>query len=615
MPGLTISHANAASPTASSAPCSLRPPAWLLLLLLLLPLLALAQDEGLERADALLGPAPHEALEIAREVREDAAAGGDEARVAQARIRAARALSALNAGDEAVAEIGLALDWLERNGSDGVVAQALKTAGDLHLAANDHEAALGAYQSAQTRFERAGDARGVAEVLSATGTLFFYQERHDDAHAYYSQAKAAFERAGDLDGAGRQLANLGIIHTTRGDFDQALAAYRESLALMERLGKRRSVARILNNIGATYERKGEPDNVVHWYERALAEYEAINDRQGIAETLSNLGLIAATLDRPEEARRHLERARGLASDIGNLRALESASLELAALEEAQGRPAEALALLRGASEARDQRISQERAEQIERMRARFDNARKERELATLQEQRRTQRMVTGFGAVLVLALLGILAMVVHRYRANQRVARIMQQKNAALEQLQQELKEAAATDYLTGVLNRRAFLPILEHELARLVRNTESFSLLMLDIDHFKKINDTYGHEAGDAVIRGVVDRVCSALRGQDVVCRWGGEEFVVVLPATGAAGARVVAEKLRSAIAANPVEVDGQRIEITMTIGGMVDPHAGDAVHDVVDRADAALYRGKREGRNRVRLDDEEGDGNATVQ
>lgn len=473
--------------------------------------------------------------------------------------------------------------------------------GDIQLANNDYEAALTAYQAAHAGFEAAGDRRGVAEVLGAIGTLFFYQERHDDTYGYYTQAKAAFEQIGDLEGAGRQLANQGIIHTVRQDFGKALAAYGESLALMEKLGKRQSVARLLNNIGATYERKGDDANVEPWYRKALAQYEAINDRQGMAETLANLGLVLVKLKRPDEARKQFARSRAIASEIGDLRVLESVGQEQAALEEAQGRPALALSLLREAWSARDKRISQERAEQIERMRARFDNARTERELALLQEQRRGQRMVMGFGAVLLLMLLGILALLVHRYRANQRVNTVMQQKNAELEQLQVELKDAAATDYLTGARNRRAFLPILEHELARLARDVKKFSLLVIDIDHFKQINDTYGHEAGDAVIRGMVDRVRATLRGQDVLCRWGGEEFIVLLPATDAAGARVAAEKVRRAVAAAPIDADGQDIGVTITIGGAVDPSAGDAVHDVIDRAHKALYKGKRDGRNRV--------------
>lgn len=93
-------------------------------------------------------------------------------------------------------------------------------------------------------------------------------------------------------------------------------------------------------------------------------------------------------------------------------------------------------------------------------------------------------------------------------------------------------------------------------------------------------------------------------LRAQDVICRWGGEEFIVLLPSTHPEGARVAAEKLRMAVASTPIKADDKPIDVTITIGGGVDPHAGDAVHDVIERADQALYIGKRDGRSRVVFD-----------
>lgn len=263
----------------------------------------------------------------------------------------------------------------------------------------------------------------------------------------------------------------------------------------------------------------------------------------------------------------------------------------------------ALKLYREAWDVRDRRLSQERSQQIERLRARFDSGRKERELARLQEQRKNQRILTGYGALLVLALIGVLSLLVYRYRAKQRSSEIIARKNHELEQLQVELKSAAATDPLTGINNRRAFLPLLEHQLARLSRGAETFSLLILDIDYFKRINDAHGHEAGDAVICGVVDRLKGALRGPDVMCRWGGEEFVVLLPSTSAEGAHVVAEKLRRIVEAEPFSFADHTISTTVTIGGAVSPQPGEEVHDVIDRADSALYQGKRDGRNRVVL------------
>jgi len=161
-------------------------------------------------------------------------------------------------------------------------------------------------------------------------------------------------------------------------------------------------------------------------------------------------------------------------------------------------------------------------------------------------------------------------------------------------------EELARVDFLTNLANRRAFYEEGERELQSLQGSNRPAAVVMLDIDHFKSVNDRYGHAAGDSVIRAVAELIRANLRASDIAGRLGGEEFALLLPDTAAATVLVAAERLRAATEALLVEQDGVRINFTLSIGVAV--LADDATLDQwVARADAALYRAKQAGRNRV--------------
>jgi two-component system cell cycle response regulator len=169
--------------------------------------------------------------------------------------------------------------------------------------------------------------------------------------------------------------------------------------------------------------------------------------------------------------------------------------------------------------------------------------------------------------------------------------------------LYEDARRMATTDGLTGLLNRRAFIEAVDRERARSDRHVFPMSLLLLDVDHFKRINDAHGHAAGDAVLQGVARVLESVARRSDFVGRWGGEEFVVALPQTGEAGARVAAERLRRALAgaihSGPAP-EYQPLQVTGSIG-IASSEAPWSIDALVGAADEAMYAAKSRGRNRV--------------
>ncbi|UXU89543.1 GGDEF domain-containing protein [Burkholderia sp. S-53] len=186
-----------------------------------------------------------------------------------------------------------------------------------------------------------------------------------------------------------------------------------------------------------------------------------------------------------------------------------------------------------------------------------------------------------------------------------RLREAMARTERALQELQrtnEKLEYMAATDPLTGAANRRRFIERVEAEIARARRNGAPFSLLSLDLDHFKAINDSYGHQTGDQVLQRFVKKCLDAIRPYDGVARVGGEEFMVLLPQAALDTARTVGERIRAAIAGAPFENgDGKPIEVTVSVGISEFGRDGETIDAILRKADERLYQAKHQGRNRV--------------
>jgi len=171
--------------------------------------------------------------------------------------------------------------------------------------------------------------------------------------------------------------------------------------------------------------------------------------------------------------------------------------------------------------------------------------------------------------------------------------------------LVEETRRLASTDPLTGLLNRRAFAQWMTQEGPRAARYGHDLSVALLDVDHFKQVNDKYGHDAGDAVLIQVARAVRDVLRDADIVARWGGEEILMALPHTDRVGAQIACDRVRAAIEAlEVVTTEGLSLSVTASLG-VATLARGEAIEALITRADGAMYRAKRGGRNRVVADE----------
>jgi diguanylate cyclase (GGDEF)-like protein len=195
---------------------------------------------------------------------------------------------------------------------------------------------------------------------------------------------------------------------------------------------------------------------------------------------------------------------------------------------------------------------------------------------------------------------GLAARFEKQLRQLQKVARISDRYQKMMVELNLALKEASTHDPLTGLPNRRLLMERLKGEVERASRHRESFVLAIVDVDHFKQVNDTYGHEAGDAVLQEVAHFMKSQMREYDVCGRWGGEEFLALLPKSTLDSALSVIGRICQGIPDHSMDVGGRAVSITVSVG-VAEHRAGEEWEDTLQRADALLLKAKREGRNRA--------------
>jgi diguanylate cyclase (GGDEF)-like protein len=415
-----------------------------------------------------------------------------------------------------------------------------------------------------------------------------------------------------------------------GEFDLALRYYRELLADARSRGARHDEGIILYNIARLYLRRNDPAVAIDWFRQARAIERAKKDPLGIAYSDAGIGTALLSLGRPAAALPYLRRAEPVFTRLGDSQAQETRVSIAAALADT-GHAAEALTLLnrtepdvrtrgdemllaqllgaRAAAQGgmgqwqnayqslRAQRIVIDRvnerrqSEQAARLRLQFNSEKDAAQLQALEQLNARERALQHTQeTALALALALLCATGLYAWQKWK---------------LARHLRALAMVDDLTRIANRRAILALGEDLLRQARLSGSELSVLVIDIDHFKDINDQLGHAVGDRVLRHVALLIGNALRPRDGLGRLGGEEFLALLPATGAEAAVVLAERVRTIVAAATVAAHAQPVRLTISVG-IATARRGEPFARLLDRADRALYRAKSDGRNRVCVADD---------
>lgn len=448
--------------------------------------------------------------------------------------------------------------------------------------------------------------RGQDELLESCELLKTNGFSHDQ-ELCRSHLANHYKRVGDLDEALRLLSELranarargavwddGIyalgvaqIHHSRGSWPEALVAFQDAASIYRKTADKAGEAYAEHGLAATLVRLDRPVAGLRHIDRALEILATMDDpMQVVRSTLLRARLLAA-VGRAAEAAAALQGTEAKVFSL-NEDLLSSDWLQANALaQRGLGHWREAYESLAKWKEV-DARVQEQRkSEQAARLRAQFNRAQDIEALESMkklnaqdQQLRRTQ------AAAIALFVLLLLVAVVYAVK-KVREARL--------------LRTLASTDELTGLPNRRAVIAYAENAMRLIGLRGGRLSLLMIDVDRFKRVNDTHGHGVGDEVLRHIAHMLPTGLRSRDRPGRLGGEEFVVVLPDASVEQAEQIAERMREAIEFTPASTSAGELRLTVSIGVSEAMDSSDSVTALLDRADAALYRAKASGRNAV--------------
>ncbi len=500
--------------------------------------------------------------------------------------------------DDAGKDYELGVQEGERIGDQETLAKALAQRGELRYYRGDFGDALVDLQKAYELNVALKSESSQRYVLNAIANLYADSRvgQYDRALEYYRQLLAANEAAGLSRGIATAHYNIGSTLERKGDLKGALEHYMQSLEIERQRQDPGEVAYGQRSIGIVLTKQDRPREALPWLNESVAYFERTGEAERLAQARLSRAVALRKLGRLPDALSDLEAARLRFEATGSERFLEKLHDERGLVFAALGNWKEAFAA-RTAQIGLQQKLSEQlREEHTSRLRVQFDTEKKEQEnrallrenalrgqaLEAAQRIRSLQRMVILLGAGLI-AILGYLAA---RHIANARRFRGM-----------------ALTDELTRLPNRRHILTVADEQIRAARQGAAPFSLIMLDIDHFKRINDTHGHDVGDVVLQRVAHTCRAALRRDDRMGRTGGEEFLAVLPRTSAATAVEVASRLRAAVEALDCTDLAPGLRVTVSLGVTEWAPADPDLAVVAKRADESLYRAKQGGRNRVEL------------
>ena len=546
---------------------------------------------SLQCASGNFDPAP--GLAYAEDTLRLARAAGDLA--AQARAHLCRAYRVMdNHGSQnGMADMDLAIALAERAGEPLLLAEAVEIRGDTRSLLGEQANAMIDYQRARAIYRDAGI--GQDPDALRMGMAIAYRRMGDwtQARQLFTRGLASMRDRGDPSGEATYLIQLGFLHGETGEPGAALAFFRAAHALA--LRHEDAIARNASLLGVAESliMLGEPAQALETLDAARTGFAADLDTTNDGMLALLTGQALARAGRHADADTRYAQALPLIEREGNDRYLALLHESRAASAEALGRPAQALAeyrrhmalqlhLQRGMHIQQHRLLEHEyiaRQRELENRRLRADAEIRREQLQALERVRNWQAAALALGLLLSV----VLAAVAMRGWSRSR-----------------RMRALAMVDPLTRTASRHAIDECLDAALARGAHAGTPASLLMLDLDHFKAINDRYGHAAGDDVLATVAQSWQAHVRADDLLGRMGGEEFVVVCRSTPLAQARVLAERLREAAAALRIGRIDPDLRVTASIG-IAEAVAGDTRMSLIQRADAALYRAKRLGRDRV--------------
>ena len=558
-------------------------------------------------------------LELSEEAYRLAVEFGDGRRLAYSLRNQSFCQYRLSLYEDALASAQEALELFTALGDKRGLESTQSTLGSIHVMTGQLVQGLQHFYVMQELCKELGDKEREVSALNNIGAVHFYLSDYTNALAYHLRAATLLETLQDDLGRSRSLNNIGLTLHKSGNHEEALEYLYKSLTLLEVLQDKHAFAVTLDNLGLVHGALHRFEQALEYHRQSLTLRKEIDDKQGVSEALGNLGAVYAGLENFEQAEHSFRQSLVLKRELGDKRSFAAVAVRLGSLLAKQRKFKAALALLEEAlstaeaanvkesvygahlalSEAYKQkrqlgkalahheqycRIKEEvfnasSAQKFQSLRVSFETERKEREKEIYRLKNEELLRVNA-------ELEGL--------------TRSLQQADRERSGLLAQLERQAREDPLTGLYNRRYFDAQLRRELAEARRFDYPVSVAICDLDHFKRINDTFSHAVGDEVLQVVARLFKAHFREVDTVARYGGEEFVLLLPQTSAQDAATACETFRQVVEAHPWDERHPGLRVTLS-AGVADTLSTKTFKTLLAAADDNLYRAKREGRNRV--------------
>lgn len=479
---------------------------------------------------------------------------------------------------------------------DALLESALSLHGQWLHSRGEYAEALLALQQAFAINQRLGRDDRRRFVLNAIANLYADQRvgEYDKALEYLQQLRSEHQRNGDKQNTGTSEFNIASTLELKGELQAALPHYRTALALARELNNADDVAMTERAIGGLLIKLGRANEAMPLLDSALRFFQQREHAENLAMVQLSRGLALHALGQPDAALQALAIADQHYTAVDNPRFLERIRQEQAAIHLAQGKYPAAVQALQQQLQLRERLAEQLNANLTSRLRVQFDSERKEQQNQQLLRENALHEQALAAGQRirvqqgLIIALTVVIASVLAYLFIRQR-------------RQAERMRVIALTDELTRLPNRRHVFQRLSEQLQAAHQGAANYCVLMLDIDHFKAINDRHGHDVGDKVLQRVAHCLRTLLRPGDVVGRIGGEEFLVLLPATSLMQGHEVAERMRVAVAALPLTQLASGLQASVSIG-LAARQPDEREHGaLLKRADDALYQAKHGGRNQV--------------
>lgn len=485
--------------------------------------------------------------------------------------------------------------------------RALLLEGRASIQLEAYDQAIPAFLKALECFAPGDDDALIATALNGLGGGYLVMGAYPEALQHLLRALTIYRNLGDQTGEAATRSNVGRLYLLLDDALKALTHLEQALDLAQATTNRRLEAEIHDNLCNALRMTGQTKLAGTHGLRSIEMYQELDNHAGEAEALSSVGDLYLEMGDYTQALNFLQLTAEVSQKIGRRHEVARALRRIGTLHAREGRMEMALTYLQRGLDAAEE--SGAKRESV-RCHAELTEVYKQMgeaqtALEHFEQFYRSERLLFDEESDRRLKTIEI----VHQVENTRKDAEIYQLRNVELQREVEERKQAQAAlellatiDTLTGLANRRYFLELAERAFYQAQRYNRPLSVVMIDVDNFKNINDTFGHAAGDQVLTSIARRMQEVLRRSDILGRYGGDEFVVLLPETGQEGARRMTERLRAAVAQMTEKMGEIDLPVSLSVGVSSSFGMSDITLDVLlQRADKALYTSKQSGRDRV--------------